>query len=193
MFVSTWNCRVLAVDPPHGLHAMLLAQPIGHVDQREAGGDHALRLDFDDDLADVAPLDRHVGNVGNAADAGPQVVIGVVAQRRRIAPAGDGEGDDGKDRRRLPLDDRARAGGKLRATSAIFARTSFRAWIMSLPGTKSMRTSAAPRTERVCTRCTPRTTLTASSIGRVTPTSTSLTASPGVCTMITIRGNATSG
>ena len=84
-------------------------------------------------------------------------------------------------------------GGSSAATSAIFARTSFNAWIMSLPGTKSTRTSAAPRTDFDWTRSTPSTTLTASSIGRVTPTSTSLTASPGVCTITMIRGKATSG
>ena len=105
----------LLVEPPHGLHAVFLAQPIGHVDQREARRDHLLRVDLDDDLADVAALDRDVGNVEDVGDAGPQIVIGVVAEGRRVAPAGDGEGDDGKDRWRLPFDDRARAGGELRA------------------------------------------------------------------------------
>ena len=44
---------------------------------------------------------------------GPQVVVGIVVQGRRIAPAGHDEGDDGKDRRRLPLDERAGARRKL--------------------------------------------------------------------------------
>ena len=113
---------------------------------------------------------------------GPQVVVGVVVQGRRVAPAGDHEGDDREDRGRLPLDDRAGARREAaRSTSAIFARTSFRAWTMSVPGTKSMLISAAPRTDFDRTRCTPSTTFTASSMGRVTPISTSLTARPGVC------------
>ena len=73
------------------------------------GGHQPLGLDFDDDLADVAALDRDVGHVGDAADARPQIVVGVVVQRRRVAPAGDHERNDRKDRGRLPLDDRAGA------------------------------------------------------------------------------------
>ncbi len=84
-------------------------------------------------------------------------------------------------------------GGSCAPTSAMRARTSLSAWIMSVPGAKSMDSSAAPRTDLERTRTTPSTMLTASSIGRVTATSTSLTARPGVCTMTTIRGNATSG
>ena len=56
-----------------------------------------------------------------------------------------------------------------------------------------MFSSAAPRTDLERTRLTPRTMLTASSIGRVTATSTSLTARPGDWTMTTIRGKDTSG
>ena len=73
------------------------------------------------------------------------------------------------------------------------ARTSLSAWIMSVPGAKSIDSSAAPRTDLERTRMTPSTMLTASSIGRVTATSTSLTARPGDWAMTTIRGNATSG
>ena len=83
--------------------------------------------------------------------------------------------------------------GSCAPTSAIRARTSFSAWIMSVPGAKSIDSSEAPRTDFDRTRITPRTMLTASSIGRVTATSTSLTASPGVWAITTIRGNATSG
>ena len=68
------------------------------------------------------------------------------------------------------------------------ARTSFRAWIMSVSGAKSIDSSAAPRTDFDRTRTTPSTMPTTSSIGRVTATSTSFTASPGVCAMTTIRG-----
>ena len=64
---------------------------------------------------------------------------------------------------------------------------------MSVLGIKSMEISAAPRTVLDRTRWTPSTTLTDSSIGRVTLISTSLTARPGVSAMTTIRGNATSG
>ena len=84
-------------------------------------------------------------------------------------------------------------GGNCEPTSAIRARTSLSAWIMSVPGAKSTESCAAPRTDLERTRITPNTMLTASSIGRVTATSTSLTARPGVCTMTTIRGKATSG
>ena len=84
-------------------------------------------------------------------------------------------------------------GGNCDPTSAMRARTSLSAWIMSVPGAKSIDSSAAPRTDFERTRITPRTMLTASSIGRVTAISTSLTARPGVWTMTTIRGKATSG
>ena len=84
-------------------------------------------------------------------------------------------------------------GGSCAPTSAIRARMSFNAWIMSVLGSKSMSSCAAPRTDLERTRLTPRTTLTASSMGRVTATSTSLTARPGVWAMTTIRGKATSG
>ncbi len=64
---------------------------------------------------------------------------------------------------------------------------------MSVSGAKSIDSSAAPRTDFDRTRTTPSTMLTASSIGRVTATSTSLTARPGVWAITTIRGKATSG
>ncbi len=182
-----------AVEPADGLEPMLLAQTIGHVGDRQAGRHQRLGLDLDQDLADVAPLHGHVGDVGDAADPRPQIVIGVVVQRRRVAAAGDDERDDRKNRRRLPLDDRAGAGRQLCADLGHRARTSFRAWTMSVPGAKSIDSSAAPRTDFERTRTTPSTMLTTSSIGRVTATSTSLTARPGVWAMTTIRGKATSG
>ena len=83
-------------------------------------------------------------------------------------------------------------GGNWAPTSAMRARMSLSAWIISVP-VKSISNWDAPRTVFERTRTTPRTMLTASSIGRVTATSTSLTARPGDWTMTTIRGNATSG
>ena len=50
----------LAVEPADGLEPVLLAQPIGDVGDREPGGDQGLRVDLDEDLADVAPLHRDV-------------------------------------------------------------------------------------------------------------------------------------
>jgi len=83
--------------------------------------------------------------------------------------------------------------GSWDSTSAIRARMSLSAWTMFVPGAKSMLISAAPRTDLERTRVTPSTMLTASSMGRATATSTSFTASPGVWTITTIRGKATSG
>ena len=73
----------LAVEPADGLEAVLLAQPIGDVGDRQPGGGQGLGIDLDEDLADVAPLDRDVGHVGDPADPRPQVVIGVIVQRGR--------------------------------------------------------------------------------------------------------------
>ncbi len=70
-------------------------------------------------------------------------------------------------------------GGSCAPTSAMRARTSLSAWIMSVPGAKSISSCAAPRTDLDRTRSTPSTMPTTSSIGRVTATSTSLTARPG--------------
>ena len=103
-----------AVEPADGLEPVLLAQAVGHVGDREVGRHQGLGLDLDEDLADVAPLDRDVGDVRDAADPGPQVVIGVVVQRRRVAAAGDDERDDREDRRGLPLGDRGGARRELR-------------------------------------------------------------------------------
>ena len=50
-------------------------------------------------------------------------------------------------------------GGSWAPTSAIRARTSFSAWIMSVPGAKSIDSSAAPRTDFDRTRTTPSTML----------------------------------
>ena len=80
MLASTWYCSGSAVHPAHGLQAVLLAQPVGHVGERQPGGHQPLRLDLDDDLANVAALHGHVGNVVDAADPRPQIVIGVVVQ-----------------------------------------------------------------------------------------------------------------
>ena len=57
--------------------------------------------------------------------------------------------------------------------SAILARTSFRACTMSVPGVKSMSTCEAPRTDFERDQRTPSTVPMASSMGRVTATSTS--------------------
>ena len=115
--------------------------------KREARRDHAFRLDLDDDLADVAALDRDVGNVEDVADAGPQIVEGVVVQGRRIAPAGNGKGNDGEDRRRLPLDDPARAGGEFRGLLGHLGPHVVEGLDHVGARPKSTRTSAAPRTE----------------------------------------------
>ena len=104
-----------AVEPPHGLEPMLFAQAVGHVGDREVGRRQGLGLDLDEDLPDVAPLDGDVGDVRDAADPGPQVVIGVIVERRRVAAAGDHERDDREDRRGLALGDGGGAGGQLRA------------------------------------------------------------------------------
>ena len=92
--VTTWYCSVSGVDPADGPQAVLLAEPIGHVGQRQAGGRQSLGVDLDDDLADVAALDRNVGDVVDAADPRAKIVVGVFAQRRRIAAAGHDEGND---------------------------------------------------------------------------------------------------
>ena len=99
-----------AIEAPDGLEPVLLVQSVGHVGDREVGRHEGLRVDLDQDLADVAPLHGDVGDVRDAADPGPQVVVGVVVQRRRIAPAGDDERDDREDRRGLPLGDRGGPG-----------------------------------------------------------------------------------
>ena len=62
-----------------------------------------------------------------------------------------------------------------------------------MPGVKWMSISTAPRIVFEQTRLTPSTTLTASSMGRVTAISTFFTARPGVCTITEMRGKATSG
>ena len=83
-----------AVEPADGLEPVLLAEPVGHVGDREVGRHQGLGVDLDEDLANVAPLDRDVRDVRDAADPRPQIVIGVVVQRRRVAAAGDDERDD---------------------------------------------------------------------------------------------------
>ena len=149
----TWYCSALAIEPADGLEAVFLAEPVGHVGDRQAGGHQGLRVDLDQDLADVAPLDGDVGDVGDAADPGPQVVVGVVVKRRRVSAAGDDERDDREDRRRLPLGDRwSCPAGSWAPTSAIRARMSLSAWIMSVPGAKSISSSRPPRTDFERTR-----------------------------------------
>ncbi len=112
---STWYCSAPRSSRPDRLEAVLLVQAVGHVGDREVGRDQGLGIDLDDDLADVAPLDGDVGDVRDAADPRPQVVIGVVVQLGWVASAGDDERDDREDRGRLPLGDR---GGPLRELGA---------------------------------------------------------------------------
>ena len=139
---------------------MLLAQPVGHVGDREVGRHQGLRVDLDQDLADVAPLDGDVGDVRDAADPGPQVVVGVVVQRRRIAAAGDDERDDREDRGGLPLGDRGRAGRELGADlghpgADVVERLDH----VGARARSRSTSSAAPRTDFDRTRMTPRTML----------------------------------
>ena len=53
----------LAIEPADGLEPVLLAQAVGDVGDREPGGHEGLGVHLDEDLADVAPLDRDVGDV----------------------------------------------------------------------------------------------------------------------------------
>ena len=104
-----------AVEPADGLEPVFLGEPVGDVGDREVGRHQGLRVDLDQDFANVAPLNRDVRDVRDATDPGPQIVIGVVMERRRVAPAGNDERDDRKNRRGLPLGDRGGTRGKLGA------------------------------------------------------------------------------
>ena len=97
------------IQAAYGVEVVVLAHTVGHVGNRQSCGHEPLRIDFHDDLADIAPLHGHVGDVVDAADSRSQVVVGIVVQGRWIAAAGDYKGNDRKDRGRLPLDQRAGA------------------------------------------------------------------------------------
>ena len=142
-------------------------------DNGKPGGQQPLRIDFDDDLADVAALDGDVVNVVDAGDAR----AGDRSRRSRAGPT----------RSRPPVTTKEMIGkidgvcrsmsvlvpaGNWALMSAIFARTSFRACTISVPGMNSMSTCDEPRTVLERTMLTPSTVPTASSMGRVTATST---------------------
>ena len=106
--------QTLAIESADRFQPMFAGQSVGDVGDRQVGGDKRGRLDFDDNLADIAPLDRHVGDVGDFGDPRSEVVIRVVVQLRRIAAPRHDERNDRKDRRRLPLDNCRRPRRKLR-------------------------------------------------------------------------------
>jgi hypothetical protein len=65
---------------------VLLAQPIGHVGQRQTGGPQPLRINLDDDLTNVAPLDHNV-----RADTIMRPIEQDVARTERLYNAGQSD------------------------------------------------------------------------------------------------------
>ena len=157
---STWYCSAPRSSRPTALSRCSLPSRSATSAIERLAATRACGLDLDQDLADVAPLDGDVGDVGDAADPGPQVVIGVVVQRRRVAAAGDDERDDREDRRGLPLGDR---GGARRELGADLGHAGADV-VQGLDhvgagGEVDRSSSAAPRTDFDRTRTTPSTML----------------------------------
>ena len=181
------------VQAAHGAEAVVFAHAVGHVGNREAGRHQPLRVDFHDDLADVAALDGYVGDVVDAFDPGAEVVIGIIVQARRIASAGHDEGDDREDRRRLPLDERAGAGRELGVDVGDLGPHVVQGLHHFGAGRELDVDLRRPATDFERTWRTPSTVPTASSMGRVREISIVVTARPGDWAMTVIRGKATSG
>ena len=136
---------------------MDLADLVGEVGGRQAGGEQLVDRGNDLDLAEVAAGHVGVENVGKVLDPRGQLVVGVLAQSGRVVAAGQHHRDDREDRGRHLLDGQVDVGGSWERMALMRFQVSCSARRMSVPGLKSMEISLPPRMVLERTWATPMT------------------------------------